>query len=106
METCERRRTNRYVIRIPLNFEEVPSAKSTTKFGEINNLSPQGVCFSTKVVLAVGATVGIFLKVPEDVIGKPSPEWHWIGEVVYVMSDGAPDYGYCVGVRFIEYEPC
>ena len=105
VESCERRQTNRYVIRIPVTFQASASAAADMCFGEILNLSPGGICFSTSKALVVGNAVSVFLKVPPEVIGKPSPEWRWSGQVVHVqLRDSCEDISH-VGVRFIAYEP-
>ncbi len=105
MEQCERRQTRRYVIRIPVNFRESTSPSDDMRFGEILNLSPGGVCFSTSKAPVAGTAVSVFLKVPPEVIGNPSPEWHWRGQVIHVgRGDSCQDTSH-VGVRFIAYEP-
>jgi len=106
MQPCERRQTNRYVMRIPLNFQELATARPVLHFGKIVNVSSSGICFSTDAAPKVGTSLGIFLKVPEEVIGKPSPSWHWIGQVIYVRPGSAPEEVACVGVHFIGFEPC
>jgi PilZ domain len=101
MEYCERRQTLRYVMRIPLNFRELSSPQTAKQFGEIINVSPGGVCFLARVTPSVGAAVGVFLKIPAEVIGKPSPEWQWTGQVVHVRFGNVPEGSSYVGVRFI-----
>lgn len=105
MEHGERRRTRRYVVGIPLNFREHAFPSTPKHFGEIVNISPHGVCFSSSVAPAVGTTLSIFLKMPKEVIGTPSPEWCWIGRVIYVRPGGVPASNSEVGVRFLAWEP-
>lgn len=102
MEECERRHVQRYVMRIPLAFRPVTPAGLPRCSGEIVNISPLGICFSTFTALATGTTVKVFLKLPQDVIGHPSPGWRWVGKVVYVRSRDTG--GVEMGVQFIAGE--
>lgn len=104
MEHCERRSTRRFVVKIPLNFREHASSSESKHFGEIVNISPHGVCFSTSAAPAVGATLGVFLKIPKEVIGNPSPEWYWVGRVIYVRPSKRSEGNFEVGVLFLACE--
>jgi len=104
MDNCERRHTRRYMVRIPLNFQEYGKPSAPKRFGEIVNISPYGVCFSTSVAPAVGQMLGIFLKLPKDVIGEPSPEWFWTGRVIYGRPCNDPSSYSEVGVQFLSCE--
>lgn len=99
MEECERRHAQRYPMRIPLTFRPVTPAKLPKCYGEIVNISPHGVCFSTYSAVATGTTLKVFLKLPKDVIGHPSPEWCWTGKVVHIRSRATG--GVEMGVRFM-----
>lgn len=99
MKECEKRHAQRYVMRTPLAFRPLTSAKLPECSGEIVNISALGVCFSTYSALAVGTTLAVFLKLPEGVIGHPSPAWEWMGKVVYLRS--GPTGGFEIGVQFM-----
>jgi hypothetical protein len=103
MDEWERRQAPRYVMRIPLTFRPATHvAASPRTYGEIVDISPLGVSFLTRNGAVVGETLQMFLKLPEEVIGKPSPEWCWTGRVVRVRP--LADRFFEIGVRFAGYE--
>ena len=80
MNECERREAQRYIMRIPLTFCPVTrGAAPPQRYGEIVDISPLGMCFLARNGAVVGETLRMFLKLPKDVMGKPSPEWCWTG---------------------------
>lgn len=103
MENAERRITRRYVIQIPTNFRVCghPNPKAPKQFGEVIDISPLGISFTTSVTLTIGDNIEVFLKVPSDVIGRPSPEWAWIGKVVHSRISGSQRGGTVVGLQFL-----
>lgn len=102
MMDCERRYTQRYVMRVPFAFQPVAPVKLAVCSGEIIDISAHGMRFSTYSAVASGTTVKLFLKLPRDVIGRPSPAWRWLGKVVHVRSRATG--GVEMGVQFIACE--
>lgn len=103
MNECERREAQRYIMRIPLTFCPVSrGAAPPQRYGEIVDISPLGMCFLARNGAVVGETLRMFLKLPKDVIGKPSPEWCWTGGVVRVTP--LADRYFEIGVRFVGYD--
>jgi hypothetical protein len=100
MEYPERRVGKRYVIQIPLNFRELKSSSSTKEFGEIIDVSNLGVAFSTTAPITTGTMVEVFLRMPLDVLGRPSSEWQWIGKVTRCRPYNASKVWKVVGVQF------
>jgi PilZ domain len=102
MNQCERRRVQRYIMRIPLAFRPLADVSNPQRYAEIVDISPFGICFSTHSHLPVGSGLQMFLKLPKEVIGKPSPEWRWWGTVVRVTRDTEDSFD--MGVRFAAYD--
>jgi hypothetical protein len=89
--------------RIPLTFRPVThTGVSPQRYGNIVDISPLGMCFLTRNGAVVGETLQMFLRLPKDVIGKPSPEWCWTGRVVRVTP--LADRFFEIGVRFVGYD--
>jgi hypothetical protein len=86
MEDCERRHARRFVVQVPLAFRPIKPPGFPKCFGEIVNISTEGVCFSTQTCLSTGAIVQVFLKLPREIMG--SAEHCWTGKVVYFRSLG------------------
>jgi len=102
MQECERRRARRYMMQVPLAFR-LPDLPNTSRCcGEILNISATGVCFSTHTPASRGTRLKVFLKLPKDVMGSPSPEWEWIGKVVYLRT--LDHKAYEMGVEFLAYD--
>jgi len=101
MEDCERRRTERYQMQVPLTFRQVKSGNWPKAFGRLLNISASGVCFSTHRVCALsrGAPIEVFLKLPQEIMGHPSPECCWTGHVTHIYTSGVDEVG--MGVRFL-----
>lgn len=99
MEECERRHAHRYAMRIPLAFRPVKPEGFRRCSGEIINISTDGVRFITDTAVSTGATIKVYLRLPRDVISRPSPEWEWMGNVVDVKSLGNKSFE--LGVRFL-----
>jgi hypothetical protein len=100
MQDPERRCVKRYVIRVPLAFRSRKSRDMPELFGEIVDVSPCGICFSTASPLDVGTPVDVLLKLPTNVIGRPSPEYIWTGRVVHVRPSRTSEWLSEVGVVF------
>jgi len=99
MDDCERRHAHRYAIRIPLAFRPLQPEGFPRCSGEIVNISTDGVRFVTHTPLSGGAAVKVYLKLPQHVIGRPSPEWEWTGRVVDVRP--LENKIFELGVQFI-----
>jgi hypothetical protein len=101
MEDCERRQMQRYVVEVPLAFHQVKQGNWPKAFGRLLNISATGVCFSTHraCALSSGMPVVVFLKLPKEIMGRPSPEWCWTGYVIHIHKSGVDEVA--MGVRFL-----
>lgn len=100
LEGTERRHAQRYVIKFPLTFRALKRS-GLEDFGEVLDVSPLGIRLFTYSLLCVGETVEILLKIPEGVMGVPTPKWWWQGEIVRVASSGQGKCSGEVGIRFV-----
>jgi hypothetical protein len=101
MQDLERRYARRYVMRIPLAFRPLRSLEMPNQCGQIVDISACGICFSASNALSLGTTVGVFLKLPTNIVGKPAPEFTWTGRVVHVRPSSVSEGATEVGVEFI-----
>jgi hypothetical protein len=101
MEDCERRRTERYLIAVPVAFRQVKQGNWPKAFGRLLNISATGVCFSTHraCALSIVVPVAVFLKLPKEIMGSPSPEYCWTGHVTHIHTSGVDEVA--MGVRFL-----
>jgi hypothetical protein len=68
------------------------------------NLSARGVSFATRFPLDVGTSIQLYLKVPEEVTGKPSSEWCCRGHVIHARPIESNPGTQLVGVLIVYYE--
>jgi PilZ domain len=104
MKKLIRRRAPRYLIRIPLRFRPLASPEMPYQIAESLNLSARGVSFATRFPLDVGTPVQLYLKVPEEVTGKPSSEWRCRGQVIHARPVESDPGTQLVGVLIVYYE--
>jgi hypothetical protein len=74
------------------------------EIAESLNLSARGVSFATRLPLAVGTPIEIFLKVPEEVTSKPASEWRCRGQVIHARPVESNPGTLLVGVMIVYYE--
>lgn len=99
----DRRLIRRHEVKAPLRIRPCRS-KGPEQYAESLNLSAYGVYFATSSVLHEGEAVEVFLRMPEEVIGKESHEWRCTGRVVRVERIESALGKLGVGVRFDWYE--
>ncbi len=104
MKKLIRHRAPRYLIRIPLRFRLLASPEMPEQIAESLNLSARGVSFATRFPLAVGTPIQLYLKVPEEVTGKPSSEWCCRGQVIHTRPVESNPGTLLVGVMIVYYE--
>jgi hypothetical protein len=74
------------------------------EIAESLNLSARGVSFATRFPLSVGTPIQLYLKVPEEVTGKPSSEWRCRGQVIHTRPVESNPGTLLVGVMIVYYE--
>jgi hypothetical protein len=103
------RQTPRFEIKIPLRIRALASA-DTLVSAESVNLSATGLYFATESLWEVGTRVEIFLKMPEEILGRDSAEWCCKGQIVRINTIVRPGAAHeeqdklGVGVKFHYYE--
>jgi hypothetical protein len=104
MKADERRYTPRFRIRIPLRIRTTDSPESQPQAVESFDVSMRGVYFPTDLPLRVGSPIQLFLRMPEEIVGKLLPEWCCTCRVVRVEPP-KPHSAVCgVGVEIQYYE--
>jgi hypothetical protein len=96
-------RQPRYAMRIPLCVRPL-DPPGTPPFMVIStNISSTGLYFASETPFSVGTQVEIVLRMPEEVVGKPSREWLCRGRVARVQEHLSGDH-VGVGVQFYFYD--
>ncbi len=104
MQESDRRHTPRFDLRIPLSIQPLDSSGTPTKQVVSSNISSRGVYFATDLPLRVGTPLQMTLRMPEEVVGKPSREWCCSGRVVRVHPNGSSHDKLGIGVVIDWYE--
>lgn len=104
MQESDRRHTPRFDLRVPLRIQPLDSSGTPERQVESSNISSRGVYFATDLPLAVGTPLQMTLRMPEEVVGKPSREWSCNGRVVRVHPNSGPHDKLGVGVEFHWHE--
>jgi PilZ domain len=103
MPSIDRRREARVSLRVPLRFRPVTNPPSGEQIAESVNLSQRGLFFSTRMPLAVGAQIEVFLRMPTEISGRPPAEVRCVGRIVHVKPGSL--FGKSgVGMRIERYE--
>jgi hypothetical protein len=97
--TRDRRASRRHDVKTPLRVGLWKSA-IPEQAAESENISKDGMFFSTDLRLSVGTVVEVLLKMPEEVTGEPTAEWRCTGHVVRVEPVKSPGGEQRVGVQF------
>jgi len=95
----DRRLTERHTLRIPLRLR-IGAADGRMHRAESIDLSGRGALLETELLLPVGSTVELQLRLPEEITGQPTTEWRCKGQVVRVGPRLAANGRSRVGVRF------
>src|SRR6267143_473741 len=103
MKKLQRHRPPRYLVRIPLRFRLLASPEMPDQIAESLNLSARGVSFATRFPLDVGTPIQLYLKVPKEITGKPSPEWRCRGQVIHTRPIESNPGMLLVGVLIVYY---
>lgn len=96
-------RQPRYEMQIPLCVRPLDPPGTPPQIVMSTNISSTGLYFSSEVPFKVGTQVEILLRMPEEVVGKPSREWLCRGRVARVQEYLSGDY-IGVGVQFYFYD--
>jgi len=104
MKPHERRHTPRLQLRIPLKIRPLNSSETPARIVESSNISARGVSFLSELPLAVGTPVQVTLTMPEEVSGRPCPEWCCQGRVVHIDPADSESGKPRIGVEIHCYE--
>jgi hypothetical protein len=83
----DRRYTQRLKLRIPLRICSGHYSDAPPQAVESSDISARGFYFLTDLPLRVGSPLQVFLRMPREIAGKPSPEWCCTCRVVRVDQD-------------------
>jgi hypothetical protein len=100
----DRRRETRVDLCVPLKFRAIADPQSGEQAAESINLSQRGMCVSTSYPLTIGTEVEVFLKMPQELTGKPASEVRCTARVVHVQRAALSPRSE-VGLRVERYEP-
>jgi hypothetical protein len=95
----DRRLTMRHSLRTPLQLR-IWGSNDPCHRAESIDFSGRGALLETELLLKVGSAVELHLKLPEELTGQPTMEWHCRGRVVRVAQGLLSDRQMRVGVHF------
>lgn len=104
MKLGERRYTPRLKLKIPIRIRPLDCAEASPRVVESTDISARGFYFTTDIPFEVGTPVQVTLRMPEEIAGRPLPEWRCQGRVVHVDPDAAVPGTSHVGVEIQYYE--
>jgi hypothetical protein len=99
----DRRLTVRHNFRTPIRIRIWKSAIPEQR-SESVNLSERGILFPTDLPMSIGTVVEIVFKMPSEITGESTSEWHCSGHVVRVEPIDSPRGKLGVGVQFDCYQ--
>jgi hypothetical protein len=99
----EQRASSRYFFEARLRVRVLKSAIPEIR-GVSKNLSERGIFFITSAALEVGTPVEVLMKMPQEIMGKATMDWHFLGEVIRVQPLDSTPRKIGVAVRFDRYE--
>jgi len=102
-DSSDRRTSAREKLKTPIRVHIWKSA-IPEELGESENLSENGILFTTDLIIPVGAVLEILLNMPEMISGQPTKEWLYSGHVVRVEPSASPRGHFGVGVQFDCYQ--
>jgi hypothetical protein len=103
IEVSEQRASSRYLFEARLRVRVLKSAIPEIR-GVSKNLSERGIFFVTSAALDVGTPVEVLMKMPQEIMGKATMDWHFLGEVIRVQPLDSTPRKMGVAVRFDRYE--
>ena len=103
MRGPERRRGQRFIMRVPLRLHATKGAALREEAVSSMNISAHGVYFATDQNVAEGLIVQLHLRMPKE-IGDEVEEWSFTGRVARVESLSRKNGKSGVGVQFLFYE--
>lgn len=104
MSGLTRRLTRRFSLHVPLMVRPLDAPEVAAFPAETANISAGGALFTTELRLAAGKAVEMVLRMPEEIVGRPSHQWRCRGRVVRVDSDALTESETRVAVEFQYYE--
>jgi len=103
MKPIERRRTERFNLRIGLSVSLLNSG-AREQSTETLNISAGGMHFATNLSLRRSTAVQLHFRMPEEISHVPATDWVCIGHVVHMKPVTSPNGSLSVGVQFDCYE--
>ena len=98
-EIANRRRADRHRLKIAVHLRNWGSSIAASS-GKSIDISSTGALLETNLPAAIGAFFDLRLKLPEEITGQPTTEWHCKGRVVRVAPPMSVGYLSRVGVHF------
>ena len=96
---ANRRRADRHRLNIAVDLRTWGSSIVVSS-GKSIDISSTGALLETNLPAPIGAFFDLRLKLPEEITGQPTTEWHCKGRVVRVAPPRSIGYLRRVGVHF------
>ena len=99
----DRRLTRRVPLSMPLRVRIWKSAIPEQR-AESVNISERGVYFATGSHFKEGEQLELYLRMPEEIVGRAQTDWRCVGRVVRVQALDASSRALGVAVEFDRYQ--
>jgi PilZ domain len=86
MQASDRRYRPRFELKVPFEIRDIDQPVTTAQFAESSDISASGLYFVTEVPMSVGTRIDLFIQIPSEISGNPSPRWRCMGRIVRVHA--------------------
>lgn len=104
MRETDRRYRPRFGLKVPFEIRDIDQPLLTAQLAESSDISASGLYFATEAPMSVGTRIELFIRMPSEVSGTPSPKWRCMGRIVRVHAANRTDGNGGNGVEIQCYE--
>jgi hypothetical protein len=104
MRESDRRYRPRFGLKVPFEIRNVDQPAVRAQLAESSDISASGLYFATELPMSVGTRIELFIQMPSEVSGNPSPKWRCMGRIVRVHAASPTDSNSGNGVEIQCYE--
>jgi len=104
MQESDRRYRPRFGLKVPFEIRDIDQPAITAQLAESSDISASGLYFATEAPMSVGTRIELFIQMPSEIYGIPSPKWRCMGRIVRVHAAGPTDANGGNGVEIQCYE--
>jgi hypothetical protein len=104
MHESDRRYRPRFELKVPFEIRNIDLPAVTAQLAESLDISASGLYFATEAPMSVGTRIELFIQMPSEISGNPSPKWRCMGRIVRAHAASPTDENGGNGVAIQCYE--